>query len=158
MDAEAFFHLGSTLIGGAGLYTGYRSSKTSHARFQSLYGATPLVCSIAWSLMVSTTVDLDRYFQPKHLLWCLLFFKSYLSENMLAFLLGADQKTLRKWIWYTVDVLNDLLDDLIRWEERHGSRSSFRRYSSSRVEWSLSSFPRGHSLHFKKSIHITGGF
>ena len=57
--------------------------------------------------------DLDVLCQPKHLLWCLFFLKSYTSENAVAASVGADEKTFRKWFWYVIGCLNDLEQDLV---------------------------------------------
>ena len=106
MDANFFFELGITML--SGQYNPRRRCRaTENDRFQALYGVSPLVCSILW-IMIVIAGGLDPYCQPKHLLWCFLFLKCYLSENVMAAILNADEKTIHKWVWYMMDALNNL--------------------------------------------------
>lgn len=68
--------------------------------FRSNYGCSPDVCSILWETL--TENNCFRHFpgaMPKHLLWTLLFLKTYDKEAVLASRLNTTRKTLRKWIW-----------------------------------------------------------
>ena len=46
--------------------------------------------------------------EPKHLLWALLFCKVYGSESVHHNLTGADEKTLRKWIFIFLGLISEL--------------------------------------------------
>ena len=51
--------------------------------------------------------------KPKHLLWALIFLKTYSTESSLAVAIGADEKTLRKWIFIIIYAISDLEDDWV---------------------------------------------
>lgn len=80
-------------------------SLTGRRRFRSLFGTSPLICSIAWTLIQPSLPDGG---EPKHLLWALLFMKTYMTEHAMRVLTGADEKTQRKWIWIFIDLLSSL--------------------------------------------------
>ena len=100
------------MLGGVKHNRGRVSQATENSRFQSLYGASPLVCSILWAKIVYFG-GFDPSCQPKHLLWSFLFMNCYLAENVLAVLLGADERTIRMWVWYIIDALNDLEEEVV---------------------------------------------
>ncbi|KAG9414463.1 hypothetical protein AC1031_013822 [Aphanomyces cochlioides] len=45
---------------------------------------------------------------PPHLLWALMFLKTYATEGEYHALTGADEKTFRKWCWIWVNIISDL--------------------------------------------------
>jgi hypothetical protein len=45
----------------------------------------------------------DEKTKPEHLLWALKFMKTYATEENLAKEFGVTRKTLRKWIWATIE-------------------------------------------------------
>ena len=51
--------------------------------------------------------------KPKHLLWALIFLKTYNAESSLAVAIGVDEKTLRKWIFIIIYAISDLEDDCV---------------------------------------------
>ena len=53
--------------------------------------------------------------KPKHILWVLIFRKTYTTESSLAVALGVDEKTLQKWIFITpiIYAISDLEDDWV---------------------------------------------
>ena len=74
------------------------SPLTRFRRFKAHFRISPLVLSRAWDLM---DVENDGPIggQRKHLLWALLFLKTYMTESVLAKMVGVDEKTYRKWVW-----------------------------------------------------------
>ena len=64
--------------------------------FQSLFGSTPEVCSLAWNLL--DLVDIEAA-APKHLLWALMLMKTYGKESDLCAKVGVVRKTFRHWAW-----------------------------------------------------------
>ena len=56
---------------------------------------------------------LDKHCQPKHLLWAFYFFKTYLSDSVLACHLHTDEKTIWKWVWYIIVALLNLEGDVV---------------------------------------------
>ena len=81
-------------------------------RFQALYDIAQNVCAILWSMLVSYGC-LDKHCQPKHLLWPFYFMKTCLTAAVLTHNLGADKKTIWKWVWYIIVALLDLKHDVI---------------------------------------------
>lgn len=82
-----------------------RSTYVALRRFKAFFGVTPTVCAICWEVLKD---NLPQGAEPKHLLWALLFLKQYCSEHNRRSILGADEKTIRKWTWLFVDLLSRL--------------------------------------------------
>lgn len=82
-----------------------RSKKIALRRFKSFFGVTPNVCSIIWKKLQN---ELPDGAEPKHLLWCLLFLKQYSNEHNRHSILGADEKTIRKWTWTFIELLSNM--------------------------------------------------
>ena len=59
------------------------------------------------------------FFQPKHLLWTLLFLKGYSTENIHAQMAGCSAKTFRKWVWFTIDKLSNI--EVVRTTNKHST-------------------------------------
>ena len=74
-------------------------------RFRSLFGVSPSVCSLLWSLLAGSR---PRGTQPKQLLWALMLLNVYSTEAVHATIAGADEKTLRKWTRQLVRLLSEL--------------------------------------------------
>lgn len=100
MDANTFLKLGNR-------YTKSKMSKYKVAlrRFKSFFGVTPKVCCIAWNEIKNKA---PRGAQPVHLLWCLSFLKEYSNEHYRRSVFGADEKTMREWIWKFVKLLSNM--------------------------------------------------
>jgi hypothetical protein len=86
-------------------------------RWIAHFGAEPEVCVEVWSRLEKD----DALFGPNgeeafpcHLLWALLFLKTYDTEPVLAGMCGAcDEDTLRKWSWEFVEKVSDLEDQVV---------------------------------------------
>eukprot|EP00977_Amphora_coffeiformis_P007617 scaffold1684_cov214-Amphora_coffeaeformis.AAC.1 len=86
--------------------------------FRSHFGCSPDVCSILWQKIDERMQPRPRGMMPKHLLWALLFLKTYQKEDVLAGRAGTTQKTLRKWVWIIIDGIQKLKQSIICWENR----------------------------------------
>ena len=62
---------------------------------------------LKWSMLVEDAC------KPKHLLWAIIFLKTYTTESSLAVAIGVDEKTLLKWIFIFIYVISDLEDDWV---------------------------------------------
>lgn len=82
-----------------------RSAGVAQRRFKSLFGVTANVCSTIWEKIVQ---DIPEGGKPKHLLWALLFLKQYSDEHTRRSIVGADEKTIRKWTWKFVELLSNM--------------------------------------------------
>lgn len=101
MSSEYFYKLGCKLTS----HKLKHSKKIGVRRFKAFFGVTPLVCSTIWNQIKTNS---ERGSQPKHLLWCLNFFKQYTGEHTRHVLFKSDEKTIRKWTWRFVKLLADL--------------------------------------------------
>ncbi len=74
-------------------------------RYKALFGVTPLVASVIWSLSEHSR---RHDSSPRHLLWGLMFLKVYATEHVHATFVGIDEKTFRKWCWIWVGIISEL--------------------------------------------------
>lgn len=86
---------------------GYNSDKSEAAglrKFRAFFGISPKLCEIIWCQIE------DKPFgsKPKHLLWSMLFLKTYSTESINAAIVKADEKTYRSWVWRFVALLAGL--------------------------------------------------
>ena len=92
-------------------------SKDKDERIRSFFGASSVVLVDLWNRL--KTQDLDTGATLKHLLWSLVFLKVYASSEVLCAIVGwPNRKTFAKWVWYFVERIAELKDDLIRLEDR----------------------------------------
>ncbi len=68
----------------------------------------------------SSEQEVPRGGMPVHVLWALLFLKLYNIKHVHSALVGADEKTCRKWCWVFVKILSGLqictyLHAAVRW-------------------------------------------
>lgn len=78
------------------------SDGVGRRRFLSIFGVTPSDCTLIWNHIEKNVPDGAS---PTHLFWALFFLKNYCVEEINRVVLGADEKTLRKWIWIMVDAI-----------------------------------------------------
>jgi hypothetical protein len=72
------------------------SVKTIYIRFPSWFGLSPFVFVQLWKRLV--TKGLLYNAKVYHALWALIFLKMYVYEDLLSTIVGADRKTVRKWV------------------------------------------------------------
>ena len=84
-------------------------------RFRTHFGTTSNVCSIIWKKIYddATTAQELANAKPEHLLWSLLFLKTYTKEPIHSSLVDCDDKTFRKWSWKFVKAISELHDDYV---------------------------------------------
>jgi len=105
ISCNNFAILGGEIMGFCGNYEGERFSRC----FCSWFGLQPMMCAIIWSNLVSSKwVKRLHNCHPKHLLWAMLFLKCGSSEDVRALQVGADRKTVRKWVWFVVEGIASL--------------------------------------------------
>ena len=75
--------------------------------FKKIFGLTPKQVAVTWELIYHNILH-DTSFKKKHLLWTLKFLRHYPTKACLSFDVGADGKTLMKWVWYTINCLCNL--------------------------------------------------
>ncbi len=99
MSDALFYQIGCKYINhntARSLYVGVR-------KFKAHFGVSSRICEILWN-----RINRPRHILPKHLLWALLFLKSYNTENIMSTILKHDEKTIRLYVWTVIDLLADL--------------------------------------------------
>ena len=108
--ADIFFRIGREIMNRPSMV---RDKGDSHRRFRALFGVDPEVCAAAWDL-VGFNFGFPKGCEKVHLMWTLLFLKTYKTENDLAAMLGGiDEKTLRKWVKIMVELLARLESEVV---------------------------------------------
>jgi hypothetical protein len=88
-----------------------RSVATEERRFREFFGCSPTVAANAWNMIElkgEEWTGIQQHFgrEVKHMLWALMFLKTYAKESTLSTLAGGvDEKTLRKWSQIYVEAL-----------------------------------------------------
>jgi DDE superfamily endonuclease len=78
-------------------------------RFTTLFGASPALCAVVWKLVHRRDTECDLGgAKPCHLLWALMFLKTYTTEVFLASTAEVDEKAFRKWSWRFVEAIAKL--------------------------------------------------
>ena len=81
------------------------SISLGYRKFRAFFGTSPLVCVVAWDLLL---VHRPKKSTPEHLLWALLLLKRYSIESVNAALVGVSEKTFRKWAHTFIFLLSNL--------------------------------------------------
>jgi hypothetical protein len=89
-----------------------RSNDAERRFFKSAYGSSPEVCSHTWEYLNHYNVIPEKAV-PKHLLWAMIFIKSYASEGFLSALVGTTEKTYRKWIWLMLQSISHIYSKVV---------------------------------------------
>ena len=112
---NVFAQVGNDIMGRAQ----ERPGMVSNRRWRSLFGASPLVCSILWGhIDPPNNRALPPNAEIKHLMWALIFLRDYNVEENHSLLTGVDEKTHRKWQWLFVDEIAMVEYKVILWENR----------------------------------------
>ena len=80
--------------------------------FREFFGCGAIVASVLWEHL-SVAGSLPEGGRKVHLLWCLHFMKAYLKGHVLAYTVGCDPKTFRKWVWRFVASIADIQDNVV---------------------------------------------
>jgi hypothetical protein len=81
-------------------------------RWASYFAVDPIVVADVWRRL-----DIgkeDRFAEPKHLLWAILFLTQYTNETDLAGKCGAvHEDTFRKWTWHFIALIASLDSEVV---------------------------------------------
>ena len=110
IDVSSFLKLGMSLFSEAAQSD--RSHVTQNQHFKLICGVHLTVSVIVWGELKQSMLVKDAC-KPKHLLWVLIFLKTYTTESSLVVAIGVDEKTLRKWIFIIIYAISDLEDDWV---------------------------------------------
>ena len=88
-------------------------------RWRSMFGASPIVCSRLWELIdIINNPSLPDNSEAKHLMFALMFLRTYDMNEKHAVESGQDETTFPKWQWLFVEAIAILECDVILWENR----------------------------------------
>ena len=83
-----------------------QTSALSRRRFLALYGVSPRVCVVVYTIWQREQHMNTYNLEIKHLLWGLMFLKVYGTEETHRVLAGGvSERTFRLWSWRVVEVL-----------------------------------------------------
>ena len=116
VDPDAFMELGRRIMN----YPQRGGRDMELRRFKSHFGTTNIRCCTLWRMLINhgQARQILSGARPRHLLWALLFLKTYQTEALLCAKTGCDEKTLRKWCWKFVHSLSLLETRVIRFDRR----------------------------------------
>ena len=88
------------------------SIATEDQDFRDIFGVGPMVALVSWKLEYNLTPEEGTIW---HFMWSLLFLKGNATKarNKIN-CVGADKKTMRKWIWQFVNAIANLEPYLVR--------------------------------------------
>jgi hypothetical protein len=110
-DENDFLKLGLFIVGRRVV----KSCKIARDRFQSSFGTEPVVVADLWHRLMDCRRWSERNkCKPSHLLWALMFIKTYGKEMDMAARARCDEKTWRKWVWIVLYGINLLKHDVVR--------------------------------------------
>jgi hypothetical protein len=66
------------------------------------------VVVILWNMLEDEIAAMDGPPILAHLLWALMWMKTYAKESTLSSAAGVDEKTFRKWMHFFVDAISNL--------------------------------------------------
>ena len=90
-----------------------RSDKSEDRDFREHFGCGVTVVHTVWMMMESRDL-IPNDGMIHHLLWTLMFLKSYAKEKIICTLVGIrDPKTLRKWVWMFIDRIAELESSVV---------------------------------------------
>ena len=85
--------------------TSRKRTQSENRRFRANFGTTVRVCVMLWDRIGRKRPPGAR---QEHLLWALLFLKTYGTEHVNSMICSVDEKTFRKWSWKFVILLAEL--------------------------------------------------
>ena len=91
------------------------TDNVNHCRFKTWFGIDWNLMSVVWHLLwsIGWMARLKQQANPKHLLWTLLFLKEYKKEGDHAADFEAEEKTVRKWVWFYAEGIAALVSRVV---------------------------------------------
>ena len=91
------------------------SKKNNNNRtFRSFFGCDPDTVNFVWRAIMARHGGVIKGSHCQHLLWALLFMKTYATEEVLSSMCSADPKTFRKWTKIYTKEISRLLSQEVR--------------------------------------------
>jgi hypothetical protein len=124
IPASTFSHLGRALADRRHNAC-QRSDEYERRRFKAFYGTSADKCSRLWWMIHHTAKSYQEIgggAQPQHLLWALMWLKTYNTDIYLSGVVGVDENTFRKWYWKFVMAISFLKDKIVSCGGSDGTR------------------------------------
>ncbi len=87
-------------------------NKTNLRKFRAHFGTSPGVCALLWN-RIQPNLNIPGGASFLHLLWALLFMKTYGTEENLSSKVKVDEKSYREKIWPTIVAISGLKDYVV---------------------------------------------
>jgi len=101
-DVDAMMQEAANIsIGGFGTHL---CEYTIHRRFVACFGCTIHIAAMLWCILDVDNLGPDNA-KIHHLLWTLMFLKTYETNNILASIFDVDEQTYRKWTWLIIGAI-----------------------------------------------------
>lgn len=113
ISPNAFLELGSTLVAKGNALKRHEGKKKLEQKFRGSFGVSSDVASQLWEYLFKFAAINKKKTMPKHMLWALLFMKSYATENILMQIVGCSEKTFRFWVWHVIASISGLYDYIV---------------------------------------------
>ena len=101
MQPATFLSVARPLLG---KFQGLNTFAQLH-EFKRLFGVTPLVCALVWKSIGNAHPEKSKFV---HLLYALLFLKTYANEQEHRAITGTNEKTFRYWCWIFIWLISEL--------------------------------------------------
>ena len=106
---ELFKDLGLDIVQGSYTFNQRHNThavtQTSLKDYITLFGSDWHIVEKVWNLLDDYGLY-QKTRKPDHLLWALLFLRTYSNERVHATLTGSSQKTFRRWVWRVVEEIS----------------------------------------------------
>ena len=91
-----------------------RSVNTTKRVFKSLYGTHPeIICSVWNQLILNHLIENSDKNKLERLFLVFDFLKNYSVEHRCAVDFGIDEKTYRKWVWFYLEKMSQLVKNVV---------------------------------------------
>ena len=92
-----------------------RSVQTTKKRFKALYGTDSEVIFYVWNQLIINEI-IEKYDKNRLKRFFLMFdfLKNYCIEHRCAMDFGIDEKTYRKWVWFYLEKVSKLTNNVVR--------------------------------------------
>ena len=88
-----------------------KESNVSDREIRAFFVTSLKTCASLWKIC-----DFPNKTRPKHMMWGLMFLKSYDSEIKLASLSGVSAKTFRKWNWIIISEIGKKMHKVVSFD------------------------------------------
>jgi hypothetical protein len=114
VSRNSFLYFGLTMVSKDQVDKRKEFKKKLEEKFRGSFGISSHVTSILFEYLHAYNADNNNPYEPKHLLWALLFMKIYATEAVLTQITGVSEKTLRGKVWMMIDAISMLYEKVVR--------------------------------------------